>query len=133
MSHVAVYKSTLAQVNVNLLKRAINMAAKTVGGEAGDSIITYQDNAVTEMNGMPIVGAITTRDVIRGIGVTIDSNGKPEFVGDDGDCRDAAIKLQKAVESAYVQIVVTIALQQQGYTVKTQQGSNGVFITGERA
>lgn len=133
MSHVAIYKSRLKQVHVDVLKRAIGMAAKTVGGKAGDSITNYGGGSVSAVNGLTVVGAITTNDIPRGVGVVIGDNGEPKFVGDFSGCRDAAEKLQKAVESAYIQIAISHALQQQGYTVESQQGARGVLITGERA
>src|SRR3989338_6820155 len=116
MSHIATYAASLGQVNHDLLKQALEIVAKKLGGKVTSSIEDYYGKTLTEWNGSPIIAGIQTPSVNRGIGVTM-KNGTVQFVGDSYGCESKFRELRSEIEVTYKKLALAKALKECGYEV----------------
>ena len=127
MSCVIGCKSVLGIVNLEILKKALEVTAKEQGIEVGSSIKDHYGNSLTSYNGMQIIGALITSNVSHGIGAAVDKEGKLHFVGDTHSCQSAFDTLKKRIELNYKKVVAILACQAMGYQVVVKE-KNGITI-----
>ena len=120
MSHVAVYRTTLGNVNVNILKKALEVLVLAESGlEIRDHIEDYYGKKHTSWEGGKIIGAVFGRELQKGVGVSVDKQGHLVFASHD---RGPALEKVKAkVEQTYKVVTLVIALQNMGYEVQADE------------
>jgi hypothetical protein len=135
MSHIGTYSASLGQVNTDLLKQVLDIVAQQVGGTVSDSIKDYNGNTLKNWDGEPILGAIKTDKVSRGIGLTI-KNGTLKFVGDNYGCENQFSKLKGEIELTYEltykKLALVRALKEIGYEVEVNVNDFGTVFSGVR-
>jgi hypothetical protein len=125
MSHFSLIKIKIKNPNVALLKRAVELIAKEIGGEVVSRINDYYGRT------MDCIVGIKSADFPRGIGVKINSNGEVEVVGDFWKVRpDAVENFQKALVQYYTALAMQQALAQLGYHVQVNKVNDKVHVRG---
>lgn len=138
MSHVAKYETTIGKngcVNETLLKKAVEIAAKEMGGEVGNSYDgRYEGKNLKAFQGQSIMQSIRTKEMPEGMGVILTKDKKIQFVHDLDGNTTAFRKAQVSVEKNYRTLAIAVAVKNMGYNVHTNTHANGsVVITGEEA
>jgi hypothetical protein len=125
MSHFSLIRIKIKNPNVALLKRAVELIAKEIGGEVVSRINDYYGRT------MDCIVGIKSADFPRGIGVKINSNGEVEVVGDFWKVRpDAVENFQKALVQYYTALAMQQALAQLGYQVQVNKVNDKVHVRG---
>jgi len=125
MSHFSLIKIKIKNPNVALLKKAVELIAKEIGGEVVSRINDYYGRA------MECVAGIKSADFPRGIGVRINSSGEVEVVGDFWKVRpDAVESFQKSLVQYYTALAMQTALQALGYQVQLNKVQEKIHIRG---
>lgn len=121
MSHIATYKSTLGNVNIDLIKKALEALALEDNLELRNYVKDYYGKQLTSWEGMKIIGALFHDKLLpRGIGVAIDKDGRLTFVGDSFGS-SAFKKIQSRIEQTYKLVALVTALQDMGYEISMLQ------------
>lgn len=136
MSHIATYQTKVAvapltseaaraaDASWRLLREAVELAAKELGGRLAPYIVDYF-GAATDCE----FGVITP-DFRRGVGVKVmPDSGEVRFLYDDyGDSKLAALKICERIQQNYTALALTQALESLNYTVEIEERTAG----GER-
>ena len=107
---------SLGQVDQDLFQQALKIVAEKFGGTVEKSIKDYYGKELTEWEGAPIIGAIKTPAVKRGLGFIM-KNGKLQCVGDSYGCESQYKALQKEVERTYRALALARALTETSWEI----------------
>jgi len=120
MSHIAVYRTTLGDVNIDILKKALEvLALEETDLEIRYYIEDWYGKKHTSWEGDKIIGAIFSKELQKGVGVSVDKQGHLIFVSHD---RGPALEKVKAkAEQTYKVVTLVIALQNMGYEVQADE------------
>ena len=120
MSHIAVYRTTLGDVNIDILKKALEvLALEETNLEIRDYVEDWYGKKHTSWGGNKIIGAIFSKELQKGVGVSIDKQGHLIFVSHD---RGPALeRVKTGIEQTYKLIVLITALQKMGYEISPLQ------------
>lgn len=121
MSHVATYGSDLGAVNIEVLKKALEVIAQEEGINVSNLLKDYYGHSHTSWNGDKILASLITREITYGIGVAVDKQGNLKFIGDPYGCQSAFNKMKARIELTYKKVALILALQQMGYDVQVVQ------------
>lgn len=133
MSHIAVYKTTLGDINTDILNKALEVLSLEENDlEIRNYIEDYYGNKHSVWQDNKIIGAIFSRELRKGVGVSIDKQGHLIFASHD---RGPALEKVKAgVEQTYKLIALINALQEMGYEVSMlNETKNAKVLEGELA
>lgn len=134
MSHISIHQCLLKGINQELLSKVLNYLAKqNAEGKVVTIINDWNGNEYSEWNGKPIIGAIKTSAVPRGISVIINDDGAPQFVGDDYNNVQAFKELVLSIQKTYIKMAYLKALNQMGYEVNIEARNNITTIQAERS
>lgn len=127
MSHVSVHRTTLGSVNIDILKKALEvLTLEETNLEIRDYIEDWYGKKHTSWEGNKIIGAIFSKDLQKGVGVSIDKQGHLIFISHD---RGPALEKVKArVEQICKLIVSIMALQKMGYEISILQEEAEITI-----
>jgi len=117
MSHVAQYQCSLTKVDLVILKKVLDFLAKKLNGKVVDKIKDYYGNEVKEWEGKKLIGAITTPNVPKGIGIIANDDNTISFVGDSYRCSQDFNELRKNIEFTYKQMALVIKMVEKGARV----------------
>lgn len=114
--------------NMQILKKAVQLAAEDLGGEVTDRIVDC-DGKETRC-----LLAIRTKEYPRGVGITL-PKGKVVYIFDAyGDGREWGNKISSAVNRNYSVIAVMMAQEKLGYRIQVResetQGHKKVVVSG---
>lgn len=127
MSHIAVYRTTLGDVNIDILNKALEVLTLEEDNlEIRDYIEDYYGGKHTTWEGNKIIGAIFSRELQKGVGVSIDKQGHLIFVSHDRG--QALEKVKTGIEQTYKLIVLITALQKMGYEISMLQEEKKITI-----
>jgi hypothetical protein len=125
MSHFSLIRIKIKNPNVNLLKKAVEMIAKELGGQTVTQIYDYYGRA------MDVTVGLVSANFRRGVGVKVNERGEVEIVGDFwGVSRSAVEKFQQLLVQNYASLAMQTALAQLGYQIQAQKVQNKVYIRG---
>lgn len=126
MSHIASYRCSLLSFNEDLMKKAIEMAQKELGGQGlldRKTVRGYDTNRpadlVFQFDGMRFPMGI--RQTKSGV----------EFIGDAWGSSNW-IRVQEIIERNYKAVCSAVALKRLGYTVESKQHNDprGIIVQG---
>jgi len=120
--------STLTQVNTDILKKALEVIALELGIKVRDYIEDYYGSKHYTWSGNKIIGSLFTKELTRGIGVTVDKEGKLAFVGNSDGCKEDFNKMKDKIEFTYKVIALVIAAQESGCEVTVTQNNDVTVI-----
>jgi len=116
MSHFSLVKVKIKNPNAQLLKRAVELIAKELGGQVTTTIKDYYGNT------MNVVAGVVNDVFKRGIGVKVNERGEVEVVGDFwGISKSEVQRFQQLLTQYYTAIAVQQALSALGYRVEAQK------------
>lgn len=118
MSSIIVARTSLGNVNIDILKKVLEVLGLE-GLEIRDHIKDYYHASHTSWGGNKIIGAIFTKDLARGVGVSVDKQGHLIFVSHESGAAFEEIKSK--VEKTYKLIEFITEIQQMGYGVSILQ------------
>jgi len=127
MSHFSLVKVKIKNPNAQLLKRAVELIAKELGGQVTEEVRDYYGNA------MNVVAGIVNNVFPRGVGVKVNERGEVEIVGDFWGVPKAEVqKFQQLLTQYYTAMAVQQALSALGYRVEVQEQKQRerIFIRG---
>ena len=124
MSHISQSTSKITAVDTDTLAATLRYVAKLQNVEMTDYIKNYNGGTQKEWKGNKVLGALIAKDVPRGIGVSVDSNGKMIFIGDDYGYTTGYAKLKTAIEQGYREIAIAVTLKEMGYAVESLESTN---------
>ncbi|MBI2449956.1 MAG: hypothetical protein HYV47_00295 [Candidatus Nealsonbacteria bacterium] len=120
MSHIAVYKTTLGEVNTDILKKTLEiLALEETGIEIRDYIEDYYGKKHSSWEGNKIIGAIFSRQLQKGVGVSVDKQGHLVFISHE--LGPAFEKIKARIEHIYKVVALAIALQNMGYEIQADE------------
>jgi len=110
MSHVGQYACSLGAVNTEVLRKALTFLAQKLDGKVTSSITDFYGNTFTEWEGKPLIAAMSLPGVKYGIGITQNSDGTLNFVGDKYRCGAAFDKATSDIEFAYCEMAAILGV-----------------------
>ena len=120
MSHIAVYKTTLGEVNIDILKKALEiLALKETDLEIRNYIEDYYGKKHSSWEGNKIIGAIFSRQLQKGVGVSVNKQGHLVLVSHE--LGSAFEKIKAGIEHVYKVVALVIVLQNMGYEIQTDE------------
>lgn len=127
MSHIAVYKTTLGAVNIDIIKKTLEVLALGKNDlEIRDYIEDWYGKKHTSWTGNKIIGAIFNKNLRKGVGVSVDRQNHLIFVSHESG--PAFEKVKAEVEQTYKLIVLITALQKMGYEISPLQEEENIKI-----
>lgn len=133
MSNTMLIRSSIkGAVDIEILKKALEVIAEEEGIKVGDSTEDYYGHKVTSHQGLNIIGSLAPSELSRGIGVAVDKDGKLHFVGDDYQHKSAFKKMEQRIEQTYQDIVLILAVQQLGFEADVEKTKGMLRIEGSR-
>ncbi len=134
MSHIATYKSTIGNVNIDLLKKALEVFALENNLEIKDFIKDYYGTDHKVWEGNKIIGSFFTKTLSRGMGIAVDKNGHLIFIGEDFGQEGPFKKMRAKLEQTYKIVVLLTALQKMGYEISDlREGEKMTAFEGNNA
>lgn len=101
---------------------ALNNLAKEDGISLSQEIEDYFGNKSRSHNGMPIIGALKTGKLPKGLGVMVDRQGTISFAADTYTSiwRQEVSRLQKLFQDEFLQEAISAVLQIVGYQIQVE-------------
>jgi hypothetical protein len=125
MSHFSLIKIKIKNPNMTLLKRAVELIARELGGQVVGQVRDYYGRM------MDVVAGLTNSDFRRGVGVRINERGEVEVVGDFwGVSKSAVERFQQLLVQNYAALAMQAALAQLGYQVQVSKVQEKVYVRG---
>jgi hypothetical protein len=125
MSHFSLIKVKIKNPNIALLKKAVELIAKELNGQAVSQIYDYYGRT------MDVVVGLLSKTFHRGVGVKINNSGEVEIVGDFYGVPYSAVKrFQQLLIQNYAALAMQTALAQLGYQVQAQKIQDKVYVRG---
>lgn len=122
-----VFAQWLGQLDViPIIKECVDSTLNNLASQDGISlrpdIEDYYGKKSGSHNGMPIIGALKTEKLPKGLGVMVDSQGTIKFAGDDytDGWRQEINRLQKLFQDEFLQEVINAILQIIGYQTQVE-------------
>jgi hypothetical protein len=117
VSHIVEAKTSVVNPDQELLRQATELVAQQNQGRIESFYIDWN----RRQHACPL--AIFTRDLRRGIGITVDAaTGALTFVGDPYGIEEIYQKVQQEVLQMYVSLATMKALSEMGYTTQALDG-----------
>ncbi len=130
MSHINMYNCLLKGINKELLDKVLKYFAQQNNGKIVTTINDYSGKKYAEWDGRPIIGAVKTSAVPRGVGVIINNGGKPQFVGDSYNHEQAFDDLVLSIQNTYITLARLMYLSQAGYQIDSWEKNNICVVQG---
>lgn len=125
MSHFSLVRIKIKNPNTALLKRAVELVAKELGGEVVSQVRDYYGRS------MDVVAGVVSDTFFRGVGVRVNERGEVEVVGDFYGVPIAQrVRFQELLVQNYAALSIQTALAQLGYHVQAQKVQGRIFVRG---
>ena len=125
MSHFSLIKIKIKNPNIALLRRAVELVAKELGGEVVTEVRDFYGRT------MGCLVGLVNDTFHRGIGVRLGSGGEVEVVGDFyGVPVEARVRFQELLVRNYAALATQAALARLGYSVQVQKAQERIYIRG---
>ena len=123
MSHFSIIKINIKNPNTQLLRQVVEEIAKELSAEVVNVIRDFYGNTLNVLIG------IRSSIFHRGLGITVNSKGEIEIVGDFYRIPMSEIeKFKQLLMQYYTAYALTSSLAQLGYSVQTQKVDDKIYI-----
>lgn len=123
MSHYSLLKLKLKNVDISLLKEAVERIALEEGGQIVTSIEDYYGNRESGF-----IIAIKTPTMHRGVGVNVDEKGQVQVKGDFFQYEGEKLKLMEKITQYYTASALSRSLSSLGYRVQQQKQDDRIVV-----
>jgi hypothetical protein len=125
VSHFSLIKIKIKNPNTALLKRAVELVAKELGGEVVSEVRDFYGRT------MDCIVGLVNDTFRRGIGVRLGSAGEVELVGDFWGVPSSAVeRFKRLLVQNYAALAMSAALASMGYQVQAQRMQERIYIRG---
>jgi hypothetical protein len=123
MSHFSIIKISIKNPDLQLLKHVVEQLARELNAEVVNTIKDFYGNTLSVLIG------IRSSIFHRGLGVTVNSKGEVEIVGDFYRVPMSEVeRFKQLLTQYYTAYALTSALASLGYSVQTQKVDDKIYI-----
>jgi len=123
MSHFSIIKISIKNPDLQLLKHVVEQIARELNAEVVNTIKDYRGNTLSVLIG------VRSSIFHRGLGVTVNSKGEVEIVGDFYRVPMSEIeRFKQLLTQYYTALALTQSLTQLGYSIQMQKADDKIYI-----